>query len=310
MSLRIVTYNVRYFGHRTRGVTSTRAGIKAIAHAIATLDPPADVILLQEVETRSMRSRLSIVGAKQTQLEALSAYLEAELLAAGKDTRYVSYYFPAHRYGTDLTPIYTTGLAVLAAQDLTVDLHNAGIPRDITFRKTRALGWLKQSRVCAHVRLRDRHGRALDLFNTHLSLPAFASPEFWKRGQPRLGYGPNQAEELTALVEFVAETKGSDAYLIAGDFNALPESPVYEALMARTGARDPFPDVVGMSARALRESWPSAGFWRLRMRLDHVFIGPGLECLDFEDTHPFGRPGRWHGLSDHVPLVGRFRLRT
>lgn len=306
MPLRIVTYNVRYFGHRTRGLSATQAGIDKIAHALATLDQPADVVCLQEVETRSLRSRLSTAG-KQTQLEALCLALERALAAAGRTTRYTAYYFPAHAYLLGPAPLYTTGLAVLAADDLVVDRHNAHEPHEITYRRTRALGWLKQSRVCAHVRLRDRRGQALDVFNTHLSLPAFASPTFWKRGQPRLGYGPNQAVELDTLLDFVDRTRHGEAFVIAGDFNALPDSPVYTRLIERTGARDPFPAAVGLSALALREAWPSAGFWKLRMRLDHVFIGPGLECLDFADTDPFGKPGRWHGLSDHVPLVGRFR---
>ena len=35
--LRIVSYNVRYFGHALRGLASTRTGKRAIARAIASL---------------------------------------------------------------------------------------------------------------------------------------------------------------------------------------------------------------------------------------------------------------------------------
>ena len=55
-------------------------------------------------------------------------------------------------------------------------------------------------------------------------------------------------------------------------------------------------------------SWPTAGFMRMRMHLDHVFAGGGLRWLDFDDTHPFGDASApFHGLSDHVPMVARCR---
>ena len=55
--------------------------------------------------------------------------------------------------------------------------------------------------------------------------------------------------------------------------------------------------------------WPTAGFLNLRMHLDHIFSGAALSWLDFEDSAPFGvREAKFHGLSDHVPLIGRCRL--
>jgi hypothetical protein len=45
------------------------------------------------------------------------------------------------------------------------------------------------------------------------------------------------------------------------------------------------------------------------MHLDHIFSGGPLHWLDMNDTAPFGDPTcRFHGLSDHVPLIARFRL--
>jgi hypothetical protein len=47
----------------------------------------------------------------------------------------------------------------------------------------------------------------------------------------------------------------------------------------------------------------------MRMHLDHIFSGPGVRWLDTEETHPFGDPrSRFHGLSDHKPLIARFDL--
>ena len=58
MNLRLLSYNVRYFGHSLRGIASTRAGKQGIAACIARLAEAPHVICLQEVETISLRSRL------------------------------------------------------------------------------------------------------------------------------------------------------------------------------------------------------------------------------------------------------------
>lgn len=312
MPLRIMSYNVRYFGHALRGAGSTRACLESIATALADLEHPADIVCLQEVETRSLRSRMSHTpgNLEETQLEALTALLEQKLIERQRPVRYRGYYFPAHVYKVGSAPIYTTGLAVLAATDLSIEKHNAEQPHDITHRRIERVGKLKQSRICAHLRLFDRRGTSIDLFNTHLSLPAWATPEFFSAGKARMGYGKNQLQEIERLSSFIHGTKASDRYVVLGDFNSLPDSPAYNAFLEKCEARDPFPTFAGCSPLDLRRTWPTAGFMHLRMRLDHVFIGPGLECLDFDDTHPFGHNGRWNGLSDHVPLVGRFRVKN
>src|SRR5205085_1343261 len=51
VALRILSYNVRYFGHALRGLASTRGSKRAIADALSSLEPAADIICLQEVET-------------------------------------------------------------------------------------------------------------------------------------------------------------------------------------------------------------------------------------------------------------------
>ncbi|MCC7386080.1 MAG: endonuclease/exonuclease/phosphatase family protein [Deltaproteobacteria bacterium] len=312
MPLRIISYNVRYFGHALRGASSTRGGLDAIATAIAGLEPPPDIVCLQEVETRSLRSRLSHEpGDKNgTQLEALMKQLELRLAERERPVRYTGYHFPAHVYRAGKVPIYTTGLAVLAAQDLSIEQTNVDQPHDITHRRIARVAKLKQSRVCAHLRLYNRHGESLDIFNTHLSLPSFATADFFTPKKPRMGYGENQQKEVDRLADFISQTSASDRFIVLGDFNSLPESPAYNHLLSRLPVTDPFPSALKLSPIELRSAWPTAGFMHLRMRLDHFFVGPGLELIDLDDSHPFGQAGgRWHGLSDHVPLVGRFRVR-
>lgn len=309
-TLRVMTYNVRYFAHATRGIASTARPMLGIANAIAALDPVPDLICLQEVETRSLRSTVGRRDtAGRTQLDQLMAALHDALLQRGREDGYEAYYFPAHAYRlVGKANFYTTGLAILAHRGFTVDHHNAERPRDITHRRIHAVRRLKQTRICGHIRFFHRSGHSIDVFNTHLSLPSVFAKEFWKQ-RDRMGWGLNQVREAEALADFVDAERKSDRFVVLGDFNARPGSPVYEYLTNRRGMRDAFALTTGVRPEDLHR-WPTAGFMRLRFHLDHVFSGAGLDWIDFEGSHPFGqKDGQFHGLSDHVPLIGRCRVR-
>jgi endonuclease/exonuclease/phosphatase family metal-dependent hydrolase len=308
--IRILSYNVRYFGHATRGIASTRRAMDRIARAIAALEPLPALLCLQEVETRSLRSTLAHRG-DETQLEGFAETLCAALADVGKPDAYEAYYFPAHAYRLSArTQVYTTGLAILAHRDFEVDHHNAETPHDITHRRSHAVRRFKQTRICAHVRFRRRtHGALapIDVFNTHLSLPSAWARAFWTEPR-RLGWGQNQLKEAENLVRFVERERKSDRFLVVGDFNALPGSPVYSRLAQQHGWIDAFAHRYRLTPEELG-AWPTAGFMRMRMHLDHVFAGRGLRWLDFDETHPFGdRAAPFHGLSDHMPMVARCRV--
>jgi endonuclease/exonuclease/phosphatase family metal-dependent hydrolase len=306
--MRVVTYNVRYFGHGTRGLASTKKAMEKIAGALAGLDPLADIICLQEVETTSLRSNLAHPSPDgETQLERLMVMLHEALKAANKRDVYEAYYFPAHTYRFSVTPLYTTGLVIIAHRDFHVSHHNAGEPHDVTFRKIHPVKRLKQTRICAHLRVSHDSGTDLDIFNTHLSLPTTFSREFWFEPK-RMGWGPNQVEEAKNVVRFVQNERKSERFVLMGDFNALPGSPVYRTLV-QSGLWDAFAAHHDLDEDAL-SNWPTAGFMNLRMHIDHVFSGRGLSWHGFDDTHRFGqRGGRFRGLSDHVPILGSFSFR-
>lgn len=305
--LRIVTYNVRYFGHATRGIASTSAVVTKIARALVALDPMPDLICLQEVETRSLRSTTMNPSRhpEETQLDRLMAELYEALRAAGREERYTAYYFPAHTYRlTAATNIYTTGLAVIARDTLRLDHHNAGRPHDITHR--RLVKNLKQTRICAHASFTHEGGRKVDVFNTHLSLPNVLTRAFWTQSE-RMGFGPNQLKEAKMLADFVERERRNDALIVVGDFNALPGSVVDRYLREERGFIDALATARRLS-EAERKAWATAGVLNLRMHLDYVYSSQGVEWLDFEGSAPFGARGLFDGLSDHAPLVGRFQL--
>jgi endonuclease/exonuclease/phosphatase family metal-dependent hydrolase len=156
------------------------------------------------------------------------------------------------------------------------------------------------------VRRRGDGAHAIDVFNTHLSLPASLAREFWT-SRDRMGFGKNQLEEARNVSRFVERTRESDRFVLLGDFNSLPGSPVYAHFVETMGYADPFARSHRMNVEELR-TWPTAGFMRMRMHIDHVFSGKGVAWVDFDGSYPFGdRASPFHGLSDHAPLIGRCR---
>lgn len=317
--LRAMTYNVRYFGHGTRGLASTRTGVRRIAEAIADVSPACDVLALQEVEAHSLRSSLVTRGKEEptSQLATFLAELSHALDSRGRIERYEAHYFPAHRYTlAPGTHLYTTGLAMLVGPRLEVVSEDASRIEDITHR--RGATTLKQTRICAHLalRVRDAHRGSLavtapsaadlDVFNTHLSLPGPFYPEFW-RGTERMGYGPNQRIEAARLLDAIRSRRRSPRVLLMGDFNSLPGSPVDRQLQAAGGLVDGLAMARGFGVAELAE-WATAGFLHLRMAIDRIYATESIRFTDFDESIPFDAPGRFDGLSDHVPLIARFEL--
>jgi endonuclease/exonuclease/phosphatase family metal-dependent hydrolase len=305
--LRIVSYNVRYFSHALRGLASTEKSMRGIAAALARLDPLPAIACLQEVETLSIRSRIAGGRGKPrvNQLEAFMAALEREFAAARRTMPYEAFYFRAHQYGSKRLPIYTTGLAILVdVSRLEIAGHNQDKPHPITHHHVERFKDQKQTRVCAHMRLTVA-GRPFHVFNTHLSLPTPFAREFWTIRQ-KMGHGTNQLEEARTLAAFCHELAGQDPFIVCGDFNSAPSSPVYRYLtegVGLTGAQH----CLGLIDPDVTRGFPTAGLARLRMHLDHLFGSKGVRWLDMEGTCAFGdRTGAFHGLSDHVPLIARF----
>ncbi|HXN55671.1 MAG TPA: endonuclease/exonuclease/phosphatase family protein [Myxococcales bacterium] len=310
MRLRILSYNVRYFGHALRGLASTRTGKRDIATCIARLEEVPHVICLQEVETISLRSRLVYRGAHEaeTQLESFMGELERSFDEEGRPFHYAAWYFRAHVNQLRNLPLSSMGLAVLVDESaLSVDTHNAQAPERITHHHVRRFRDRKQNRICAHLALRTKDGRPLHVFNTHLSLPTPFSRAFWS-GKEKMGHGVNQLHEARTLASFVKRLAGDEPFVVAGDFNSPPSSPVYDYLTREAGlvgAQAALGQIDETSPRA----FPTAGFLRLRMHLDHLFAGGGIRFLDVEGTAPFGDARNpFAGKSDHVPLIARLRL--
>ncbi|MEI8258385.1 MAG: endonuclease, partial [Deltaproteobacteria bacterium] len=103
-----MSYNVRYFGHALRGLASTSRSKRGIAEQLCALDPPPDLVCLQEVETISMRSSVAHRAAhdEETQLEAFMTCLEAEFAREVKPFPYEALYFPADTIGPRALPVY------------------------------------------------------------------------------------------------------------------------------------------------------------------------------------------------------------
>lgn len=297
-SLTLMTWNVRYFGHGLGGLRATEGWMRLAARAIAQLDPLPDVVALQEVETASLRGGLG----PRPQIQRFLDHLDAALDDHGLDTRFMGLHFPAHRYALPrVPPLYTTGLAVLVRDTVEVVAHNADDPHDITHVRLARFARFKQRRIAAHVRLRARGGdEEVDLFNTHLSLPAFL--EVGPTRVPRkMGHGTNQLKEAFRVLEFLELKRGEHA-VVLGDFNSAPDSPVYNAFTDRG-----LIDAHRQGGDENPDEHASARFLNQRMHIDHVFSTPSVHWQDFH-AHRIDENGPFWGLSDHAPKVGRLEV--
>lgn len=306
--MRLASYNVRYFGHGMKGLASTSASKSRIAHALLALDPLPDLVALQEVETKSIRAGWAHRGGhpSETQLEAFLRHLAAEFKQHGRVMPYRAWYYPAHTYQLGAVKLYTTGLAMLVnAQTLDVLSDNGHKPHHITHHSSQRLKKVKQTRIAAHLHLEDVKGHRFHLFNTHLSLPTPWAREFW-REKRKMGHGKNQLEEARAVRHFVEGTAKGEPFLVVGDFNSAPATPVYKYLTEEArfvGAQEVLKQI---DARR-PDTFSTAGFLNLRMHLDHIFGGNRVDFGDMKDTTPFSdETGRFFGLSDHVPLITTF----
>ncbi len=308
-ALRIVSYNVRYFGHALRGLASTRGSKRGVAEALASLDPPADIVCLQEVETISLRSSLAFRRSheNETQLEAFMAELEKAFARRPPPFPYDAFYFHANVNRIAGRPVQSMGLAILVHRyRLRIDAHNCESPENITWHHVLRWKDRKQTRICAHMKL-QASGRPFHVFNTHLSLPTPFAKAFWT-GRERMGFGVNQLHEAKTLAAFVRRQAGQEPYVVAGDFNSPPGSPVYRYLTEEMGLQGAQASLGQIDPREAR-AFPTAGFLRLRMHLDHLFSSDGLHWLDLDGTRRFGdKTSPFWGKSDHVPLIARFEL--
>ncbi|HHO53135.1 MAG TPA: endonuclease [Deltaproteobacteria bacterium] len=290
--LSLMTWNVRYFGHGSRGLRASEPWMGRIACSLAGLERPPDVIALQEVETRSMRAGMH----DQPQLDRFVERLNHALGAAGRDLTYRGLHFPAHRYEIGgRAPLYTTGLGALVRDGIEViECETA----DITCVRLPRFSSLKQRRIAVHLRLAAADD-TIDLFNTHLSLPAFL--EVGPHRVPwAMGHGTNQLREAEALLDFIAE-RTIERGIVVGDFNSLPDSPVYRHITER-GWVDAYRDATGATLEELHQIG-TASFMRVQMHIDHVF-STGVRWDAMRVGHGF------HGLSDHLPKLGTLKLTT
>lgn len=308
-SLRIVSYNVRYFGHALKGLASTRSSKRGVAEALASLDESPDLVCLQEVETISLRSSIAFRRSDpgETQLEAFMLELQQAFGRRPPPFPYDAFYFRAHVNRLGNTPLQSMGLAILVNRyRIRIDAHNCESPHNITWHHVLRWKDRKQTRICAHMKLQAPGGRPFHVFNTHLSLPTPFARNFWT-SRERMGFGVNQLQEAKTLATFIQRHAEGEPFVVCGDFNSAPGSPVYRYLTEEFGLRGAQEELGQIDGRP--RDFPTAGFMNLRMHLDHLFGGGRLRFLDLEGTCRFGdRSSPFWGKSDHMPLIARFEI--
>jgi len=248
-----------------------------------------------------------LMGLAAERFESFMAELEQAFEKKPPPFPYDAFYFRAHVSRIGNTPLQTMGLAILVHRyRLKIDTHNCESPHNITYHHVLRWKDRKQTRICAHMRLKGTGGRAFHLFNTHLSLPTPFASSFWTNKE-KMGFGINQLHEAKTLAAFIHRHAGSDPFIVCGDFNSPPASPVYRFLTEDAG-------LLGVQKHLGQidgspRGFPTAGFMNLRMHLDHLFSSGAVRWLDLEGTRPFGdKSSPFWGKSDHMPLIARFDL--
>lgn len=126
----------------------------------------------------------------------------------------------------------------------------------------------------------DMDGVEVQIVNTHFGL--------W-----RLERQAQMAELLGP--DWLGHPSCRDPVILLGDFNAVPRSGAYR----QAGAR--LRDAQAVGPKPMRATFPSRFPF---LRIDHVFIGGGVEVMDVEVVRtPLARIA-----SDHLPLVAELRF--
>ena len=112
-----------------------------------------------------------------------------------------------------------------------------------------------------------------------------------RNGRAWASWAKTNSEEAKNLAKFVEKERVSDRFIVMGDFNSLPGSPVHKYLTEECGYTDALAGVHGLTIEASTR-WATAGFMALRMHLDHIFGGPGMKWRTDAESHDFGQRGR------------------
>ena len=111
---------------------------------------------------------------------------------------------------------------------------------------------------------------------------------------PRPGSGERCRNRDLALAAIPAALAPlPPARVVVGDFNATPWNAAFGRLVDDSGLEP-------ASARAFRPTWPSHLPWPLRIPIDHVLLGGGVQLVTAVVGDSFG--------SDHLPLLAEVRL--
>jgi len=128
----------------------------------------------------------------------------------------------------------------------------------------------------------EYEGREVELLSVHLLPPRTAAyVPFFRQG----------IEGVLAIVRRL----GSRPFVLAGDFNATPDSAFADRM------RPLADDVWDLAGRGLGATWPNGVFPLPPVRLDHVYVSRDLTALDAQVGVGAG--------SDHRPLVARIARR-
>ncbi len=314
--LRIVSYNVRYFGHAAARARQHRAARSArIARALADARParrrdlPAggrDHLAALADCPRPPRGR----GDDPARVVHGGASSEAFRCARASPSPTTAFYFRAHAYSSAASVALHhrargPGEPPHGCRSTAQRRIARTTSPTTTWCASRTASRAASAPTCASA---DPPGRPLHVFNTHLCLPTPFAREFWTRKE-KMGFGVNQLHEARTLCDLrLAPRAGASPSWSAATSTrrrarrSTASSPRRRHFQRRAGgARADRPPTTRAASRP-------PGFMRLRMHLDHLFSQRGALARPGGDVRGRRPQSQFAGLSDHVPLIGRFTL--
>jgi endonuclease/exonuclease/phosphatase family metal-dependent hydrolase len=139
----------------------------------------------------------------------------------------------------------------------------------------------RYTRICTWVRLVDKAGKGIFIYNTHWDHESQASRE----------------KSALLILKMIKQRKNkAEPYILMGDFNATTENAAVKTLLSD-----------GLLIDHGKQQMKTSNLWKAEirdgLRIDHIFVSPELKKAEVKVVATGDPPA-----SDHHPVVMRVNL--
>lgn len=280
----VLTQNMLHPGPSKGDDEHSRLRLDALIQELLRLDSLPDVILLQEASVTSEKRLCNVVDTLRDGLNSI---------LSDKGISYNSVFVPAN--GSSIIQFYEGGAILSRYRILEFDNR---VYSEQAKHKVMGIGF-SESRIMVRSTLKGVNND-IDVVSTHLT----------NKDDERNGVSVRALQARELFMDILPERDNQNLIIVGGDFNAAPGTrTIHEAI--QSGARDSWaiarPGDPGLTSYT--DEPP------LTRRIDYLFmVGGRWDVLDAQlfGQSPVsleGRPEKVVQISDHIGVIGRFRIR-